>query len=195
MVLEECDLFIFTFGLTETWMNTDGQVYSSAPGVEAGSYDPSRHVFKNFDYVEVLEDFMAFRQIMRDLNPAVKFLVTVSPVPLAATAADRHVLTATIRSKSVLRAVADRLYETCEDVDYFPSYDMLSSPFLGPSLFEANKRDVSPAAVRLVMKTFLAAHLVGEGEQPAAAPKRPSARRHRAEDPACEEALLDAFAP
>jgi hypothetical protein len=72
---------------------------------------------------------------------------------------------------------------------------MLSSPFLGPSLFEANKRDVSPAAVRLVMKTFLAAHLVGEGEQPAAAPKRPSARRHRAEDPACEEALLDAFAP
>ena len=40
------------------------------------------------------------------MNPKARLVLTVSPVPLAATASGSHVLPATIYSKSVLRAAA-----------------------------------------------------------------------------------------
>ncbi|WP_428660504.1 GSCFA domain-containing protein [Reyranella sp.] len=50
-------------------------------------------------------------------RPGVRFLLTVSPVPLKASASQNHVLAATTYSKSVLRAVAGQLADTYDDVD------------------------------------------------------------------------------
>lgn len=192
-VLLEADLFVFTMGLTEAWVNAEGLVYAGTPGSPAGTFDPQVHLFKNFRFNEIYDDFVAFRDLVRSINPGIRFLVTVSPVPLTATAVDSHVLPATVRSKSVLRAVAAQLYEDFDDIDYFPSYDLLSTPFLGPSKFEVNKRSVSAAGVAAAMRTFLDAHMgVDRVAQPKAATK---SVRSRGDDLVCEEALLDAFAP
>ncbi len=190
-VLRDANLFVFTFGLTEAWLNVDGQVYSGTPGVPVGRFDAARHVFRNFDYTETLADFLEFRRLVREINPGIKFLLTVSPVPLTATAVDSHVLPATIRSKSVLRAVAAKLYEDHDDIDYFPSYDLLSSPFLGSSGFEENKRSVSAAGVAAAMNVFLAAHLGASRLAEKAAARKALKSK---DDVICEEALLDAFA-
>jgi hypothetical protein len=207
------NVFVFTLGLTEGWADKQtGRVFPAAPGTIAGEYDPSAHVFVNFSYEEIRDDLLAFRDLVRRWNPGLRILLTVSPVPLTATATDDHVLAATTYSKSVLRAVAGKLAKDHEDIDYFPSYEIVTNPWSKERYYEANQRSVSAAGVEAVMRVFFAAHPVPEkaeaaGESKAERRKRRleerAARRGRrdadeAEDEdeaVCEDALLEGFRP
>ena len=163
-VLDGADVFVFTMGLTEAWINrTSGSVYPTAPGTIAGDYDPSVFAFKNFTFGEIYDDFVDFRTLLKQHNPDVRILVTVSPVPLTATATDKHVLVATTYSKSVLRAVAGQLSDELADIDYFPSYELIASPFSRAEFYEDNLRAVREEGVRSVMRVFF-------GEPPSAGP-------------------------
>ena len=155
-MLAKIDVFIFTLGLTEAWRSReDGAVYPICPGVSAGRFDPSRHEFVNLDYGTILEEMEAALAILRGLRPNLRILLTVSPVPLTATAAGGHVLTATTYSKSVLRAVAGRLTELHDWVDYFPSYELVTAPVFRGRAYEPNFRAVASTGVDFVMETFL----------------------------------------
>jgi len=108
--LRQANVFVFTLGLTEAWISTiDGAVFPACPGTVAGSFDPQRHAFKNFSVAEVVADLETFISLLRSINPEVRIILTVSPVPLVATATGRHVLAATLYSKSVLRAAAGEI--------------------------------------------------------------------------------------
>src|SRR3954469_22350683 len=102
--------FVFTLGLTEAWESTiDGAVYPACPGTIAGTFDPSRHRFHNFTSSEVRDDLISFIERVRTRNPGGRFILTVSPVPLVATATDQHVLAATTYSKAALRVAAEEV--------------------------------------------------------------------------------------
>ena len=195
-LVAEADLFIFTFGLTEAWRDRrDGAVYPTCPGTVAGEFDETRHEFVNFGFMEVLEDFERFREMAKRANPDMRFLVTVSPVPLTATASGDHVLPATVYSKSVLRAVCGELRARHDDVDYFPSYELIASHPMRGMWFEANLRSVSNVGVEQVMKTFVAAMNLNGEEAPQTAPAAPApAREPHPDDLVCEEELLAGFA-
>ncbi len=200
-VFEGADVLIFTFGLTEAWVHRESDtVYPTAPGTLAGQYDPKIHVFKNFNHAEIYADFLAFRAMLKHRKPSMKFLLTVSPVPLTATASPEHVLTATTYSKSVLRAVAGQLYNECDDIDYFPSYEIVTAPFSRGMFFEANLRAVNPGGVEQVMRTFFSEHKLDAQLQPLPAqrPRKPPGKQRRArqgsvDEVVCEDALLEAF--
>ncbi len=84
------DVFIFTMGLTEAWIDKrNGRVYPTAPGTIAGSFDPKIHAFHNFSYNEIYDDFLEFLELVRNWNPGFRVILTVSPVPLTATASGR----------------------------------------------------------------------------------------------------------
>lgn len=158
-VFRQADLFVFTFGLTEAWVDrATGTVYPTAPGTIAGSYDPEVHAFKNYDVFEILADFERFREQLRAVNPGVRFLVTVSPVPLAATASGGHVEVATAYSKAVLRAVCGMLTARHEDIDYFPSYETITSQNARGAYYEQDGRSVSKLGVHTAMGLFMRAH-------------------------------------
>ena len=91
-IVEDSDVFVFTLGLTEVWLNNDGAAYPVAPGVAGGEFDPSRHTFLNMNVMEVLADLQEAIAFARARNPRLRFVLTVSPVPLVATAEDRSVL-------------------------------------------------------------------------------------------------------
>lgn len=185
-LLKSADVFIFTLGLTETWEHiTSGTVYPTAPGTIAGSFDGTKIHFKNLTFAEVYSDMIAFRSLLKGLNPSARLLLTVSPVPLTATASPEHVLPATVYSKSVLRAVAGQLSFEFEDVDYFPSYEIIASPPVKGRFYMDNLRNVAPAGVATVMRTFFQQH-------PPAKITKTSAPASK-EDVVCEEALLEAF--
>ena len=80
-----------------------------------------------------------------------------------------------------------------EDVDYFPSYEIITSPAARGIFFDSNLRTVSPEGVRTAMATFIGAH---DGAPPSARPKRRRAAPAGASkaDVQCEEAMLEAFA-
>ncbi len=191
----EADVFVFTLGLTETWADREtGVVFPTAPGVIAGTFDPDRHAFLNLGFSDTLSDLSQAIGLMRAWAPGLRVILTVSPVPLTATASGSHVLQATTYSKSVLRSVAGELSTKDTLIDYFPSYEIITgTPFAG-QFYDDNLRTVTAAGVQTVMNAFFAVH--GSGEVPV-----PELRLETAPDPSdepgddliCEEALLEAF--
>ena len=172
------DVFVFTLGLTETWRNRrTGTVYPVCPGVLAGTYSDEVYQFYNMTHADCLADFEAVRAHLRSINPALKTLITVSPVPLTATASEDHVLTATTYSKSVLRGVCGELSATHDDVDYFPSYELITAPFARGRFFAENMRSVTERGVANVMRVFFAAHDPDGARKGAAATAKPKPAR------------------
>lgn len=195
-ILRQAGLVVFTLGLTEAWVDVGrGTVFPTAPGTIAGSFDPARFAFKNFSYPEVHEDIVAFRSLLKSCNSEAKILLTVSPVPLTATATSDHVLVATTYSKAVLRAVAGQLAAEYDDIDYFPSFEIIASHPSRGMFFESNLRSVVNEGVDVVMRTFFAQHAPPDRvEQDARRVQDRPRRAQQQEDLVCEEQLLDAFA-
>jgi hypothetical protein len=149
-------LLVFTLGLTEAWESTvDGAVYPACPGTISGTFDPDRHRFHNFTVDEVRDDLEAFIHLLRSINGDVRILLTVSPVPLVATATQDHVLVASTYSKSVLRVAAAAVAASEPQVTYFPAYEIVTGPQAPDSYFDADRRNVSEAGITAVMKALL----------------------------------------
>lgn len=151
----EADVTIFTLGLTECWESTlDGAVFPTCPGTIGGEFDPSRHRFRNLSVNEVVSDMERALGIIRTWKSSARFILTVSPVPLVATATKEHVLTSTVLSKSILRAAAGILAES-EAVTYFPAYEIVTGPQAPTDFFEDDRREVSAKAISAVMKALI----------------------------------------
>lgn len=202
-LFDQTDILILTLGLTETWQDrATGRVYPVCPGTIAGEFDDARHSFVNLTFQEILDDLMALRTILQEnaAGRSLRFLLTVSPVPLTATASGLHVMQATVYSKAVLRAVAGQMTAMFEDVDYFPSFEIVANPWAADRHYAANLRSVTEAAVSKVMKTFMTIHgidQVGKAAPPVVKAPPVEATVSETEDPAmkvvCDEELLNAF--
>jgi hypothetical protein len=150
---EKLDIFIFTLGLTEAWRSReDGAIFPLCPGVAGGVFDPSRHEFVNFDVDAIVGDMKAFIARLRDVNRKARVILTVSPVPLMATAEPRHVLVSTVYSKSALR-VACEILARQQGVAYFPAYEIVAGGFAG-DYFAPDRRSVTEEGVAHVMRIF-----------------------------------------
>lgn len=151
----EMDVLVFTLGLTESWQDCrDGAVFPLAPGVAGGDYDPAIYRFVNFDEQETAADLRAALDFVREQNPKVRILLTVSPVPLNATWENRHVVSSTTWSKAVLRIAAEKVVRALSDCVYFPSYEVITAPQVRGKYFGADAREVRPEGVAHVMRLF-----------------------------------------
>jgi hypothetical protein len=199
-IFEQTDIFIFTLGLTEIWQDSQtGLVFPTAPGVVAGKYDASAHSHKNLRFNEVMEDLDVALKLIREFAPDMQVLLTVSPVPLTATATDQHVLAATTYSKSVLRAAAEETMINHDFVDYFPSYELITGAPFSANAYSSNLRSVRRAAVDRVMSVFFGAHenlsKPDIGIEAEAGPMAAESNEMDEEDKLiCEELRLEIFA-
>jgi hypothetical protein len=195
-------VFVFTLGLTESWANCEtGVEYAICPGAVAGEYDLKNHEFINHGFSSIAEDLEAVLQLVTSKNPEIRVLLTVSPVPLTATACDEHVVVATTYSKSVLRAVIGQFVST-HDVDYFPSYEIFTSPFTRGAFYNDNLRTVSQTGVDFAMDMFFKEQMRTFGgltptlDVRSAVPKVTTGVLDDSDsDIRCEEELLAAFGP
>ena len=192
-MLRRADVFVFTLGLTEAWEDAaTGRVFPLCPGVAGGTFDPERHRLHRFRYGEVIDDLQLILSQLRRFNPAMELILTVSPVPLTATATGDHVLTATTGAKATLRAAAGDFAEDTEGVDYFPSFELVTSHATGGPWFEPNLRSVSEAGVEMVMSRFLAAQGLAAAGVPAPRAEDPEGDAEDGDDVICDELLLQA---
>jgi len=197
------DLFIFTLGLTEAWRHKkSGTVYPTAPGVFAGEFDDAEYEFVNFSFGDIeraFDEFLSALKAIRGDRPLPKVLLTVSPVPMTATASGRHVLQANTYTKSLLRTFAGQLAAQHGFIDYFPSYEIVVNQAARGVFYENNLRSIRTEGVDTVMKVFFASHA------PAAANVVPLPEAEKSSATAaprqkldaeiqCEEAILEAFA-
>ena len=196
--LRAADVLVFTAGLTETWRTASGDVLPSCPGASIGQFDEASHRFLNCTFEDVLSDLHAVDDMLARINPSLKTVLTVSPVPLTATAGGDHVLVATSHSKSILRAAVGEFCRRSSRASYFPSYELINHHAKSDWRLEENLRSISPAGVGYVM-----AHAFGGGKVPrpplgeASLSRGPGGTRTHAlggEEAICEEEKLDAYA-
>ncbi|MEQ8654143.1 MAG: GSCFA domain-containing protein [Kiloniellales bacterium] len=216
--VKEASIFVFTLGQTETWINREtGHAYPMCPGTIAGTFDAKRHVLRRMRYPDVVADMNHVIARLAEVNSGLKFLLTVSPIPLTATATDEHVLVASTYSKSLLRAAATDLRDSHDNVDYFPSFEIIATHPARGRFFEDNQRTVTHTGIQIVMRHLIAG-ITGRdlrtentdqekasgltngavpASQPATKADKPNTAQiyeHENSDLVCEEMALEAFA-
>ncbi len=193
------DVFVFTLGLTECWRSRyDGAVFPICPGVEGGEFDEDSYEFYNQTVEDVMSDLRMFISLLREVNPTVKLVFTVSPVPLMATARDdTHVLSATVYSKSVLRVAAESIVSETKDAFYFPSFEIITGNFNRGAYYDNDLRSVLEAGVDHVMKLFFKYATNSDTVKTDLSTERPMVNEVRQNgsqsiaDIECDEELLD----
>ena len=192
--IKEADYFIFTLGLTESWINKKGEYeYPMCPGTIAGEFSNENHEFVNLYFEDVRSNLAQAMKLMIEANPNLKFIFTVSPVPLTATYSNKHVILATMYSKSILRSVVGQISANWNNVDYFPSYEFFNSPVFKGTFFQPNQRNVNSHGVKIVMDLFFSSI---EKNRDIISTKNSTNQTFQKSknDTVCEEEILEAFA-
>jgi hypothetical protein len=175
-MFETCDVFIFTLGLTEGWRSRiDGAVFPLAPGVSGIPEKPANYEYHNFTAQEMTADLTRFVQYLRKVNPLVRLIFTVSPVPLVATYEPRHVLVSTIYSKAALRVVAEEVTRATRGAAYFPSFEIITGHHTGYRYFADDLRSVTNEGVDRAMALFSRHYLDEDATVAAAVPEQADA--------------------
>jgi hypothetical protein len=201
-VFQECRILVFTLGLTEAWVAQDGTALPVPPGVVGVDMPDGAVAFHNFSVAEMRADMDQFLADLFSVNPDVRVILTVSPVPLVATYEKRHVLVSNTYSKAALRVVAEEIANAYETVAYFPSYEIITAPQVRGAYFEPDLRGILPSGVSHVMRVFTS-HLMRA--EASTAPARPVAKPTEATVPSdaarasyaalaeilCDEELLE----
>lgn len=158
------DCITITLGLTERWIDSEtGISISGAPSTRSMLRLKKRFVFSPLSFSESLELIKRSIELIRSISPSTKILITTSPVPLQKTFRNTDVLIANQASKAKLRAVCDEVVELFENVDYFPSYEMVT--YASPKIpFGKDLRHVRDNAVGEVI-SLLSEHYFSDVEE------------------------------
>src|SRR5262249_18603280 len=105
---------------------------------------------------------------LKILNPGLRIILTVSPVPLVATYTEHNVLLASSYSKAVLRAACGEVEGRHAHVHYFPSFEIISHPASFGQYLDTDLRAVTERGISHVMACFFAA-FYGSTPRPSAA--------------------------
>jgi len=153
--VEACEVFIVTPGLSEVWKSrADGATFATAPPRRV--YNPDLHAFELIEPEENLQNLERMRRAMREINPSIRIIVALSPVPLTATFRPVHWAVGNAVSKASLRVAVDRFCENHDDVAYFPSYEIITT--LTSTPFEDDNLHVRLEHIERIMSTFIRAY-------------------------------------
>jgi hypothetical protein len=131
LTVKKAQAVFITLGMTESWLDKNtGMVMNQNPGAAFLRKFGDRFEFIDYSFSEVLKEMHDLIALVRhQCNPEMKFVVTVSPVPLGTTFQESDIIVSNSHSKSLLRAVAEEIKRTYDYVDYFPSYEIvMNSP-------------------------------------------------------------------
>ena len=143
-------MLILTLGQSEGWFDRrTGLAWARRPLRDHEHFES--RLFTLEENVAWLEESLTR---LRELNPQLDVLLTVSPVPRFKTFAGAEVITTSFAAKCTLRLVAERMTQALPRVWYFPSLEMtLAYPYT----LQADNRHVQNATVNRIMRVFDAA--------------------------------------
>lgn len=151
------ELVIMTPGYVEAWYDAKNGIHMAGVLKMPKALHSDRFQFEVRPYEDCVADLLAAIDIIRLRNPASKFIISASPVPLATTFTGEDVRVANMRSKAVVRAVCATVAERRENVDYFPSYECanLSNP---ANVWKADRIHIHASFIAKIVKHMLAAY-------------------------------------
>ncbi len=147
-----CGVFIMTLGFTESWFDHRAGLYLNSPPPLSSVDDRYEFgVLSTQDSKTMVEKAIA---TVRKNVSGIRFVLTVSPIPLEVTLSGRDVGVANSRSKSTLVAAANEIMSESDDVDYFPSYE-IATLSRRDAVWAEDGRHVRSAVVGEIMNHFV----------------------------------------
>ena len=127
LVTQATAIFL-TLGFTETWYDAETKaLINAAPPPTLIRRFPERFRFFNATHAQTVQCLEELYELLTaKIRNDMKFVVTVSPVPLGATFTTNDVIVANAYSKATLRSAAGEFASRHDNVDYFPSYEMIA---------------------------------------------------------------------
>lgn len=152
--IEKSEVIILTVGLTETWRSRQDGFYFFGRPINP---DPNLHEFHIMFYEEIISDLGYIYQTIKAINPGIKLIFTVSPVPLKATfRSDICATSASSFSKAVILSAVHTFCLMRSDTHYFPSFEIVRDVLSA----KTDKRGVYSADVlECVMNIFHAFYI------------------------------------
>ena len=143
--LGKTDWMIFTWGTAYAFFHKDMQT------VVGNCHKQSEKLFerKLLQVYDIVEVWQSVLQNLKDLNPRMKFLFTVSPI--------RHVkdgMHGNQLSKSTLLLAVDELCRNCSDCHYFPSYEIMMDELRDYRFYKDDMLHPTDLAVEYIWKCF-----------------------------------------
>lgn len=148
-----CNVLIITLGLVEVWVSPNMRVINASPGYPKGTGGGQNCKFRFSDYQENLNNIRHSLNILKQMNPECKVVITTSPVALGATFRDMDHLVANTESKCILRTVCGQIEREFDNVTYFPSYEMAMN-FNRTEVLKPDGRHIQPKFVEYIMEQF-----------------------------------------
>jgi hypothetical protein len=122
--IAEADVLVLTLGLTEVWHHkVTGRYLCMPPGAGYGGAE-DLGIFELSSYEQNYANVCAILDMVKERYPEKQVVISVSPIHLERTYAPTDIGTASMESKSILRAVAGAISRAYPHVTYFPAYEM-----------------------------------------------------------------------
>lgn len=155
--LLDADACVITLGMTEVFKKKDnGKVCNQVP-VYGGGAGLRETYFHASDYGENLDNMRVSLNLLKEMNPRVQVVLTVSPVPLHRSFNDDDIFVNNYESKCTLRAVVGQICREYDWVHYFPSFEMVWGA--GVVAYQAKDRlHVKEEVVERIMAAFMDSH-------------------------------------
>lgn len=144
--LKDAQWLILTYGTSWLYQLTDSQE------IVANCHKQPQKLFQKslMSQKSILASFDTMYQAVLKINPGIRIVLTVSPV--------RHIkdtLELNSVSKSVLRIACHSLAETFENVEYFPSYEIMLDDLRDYRFYNADMIHPSPVAEEYIWDKFV----------------------------------------
>ena len=123
-----CKVVIITLGLAEAWFDHETSLYlNTAPPNPAQKRHPGRFALDVLSYEDIYSSLERIHALLTERgHPDFKMLITVSPVPFKATFSGEDAIVANSYSKAVQRAACQAFVKGHDNVDYFPSFEIVT---------------------------------------------------------------------
>jgi hypothetical protein len=155
----ESDVTILTLGLTEGWrLRHQHTVTPVAPGCGWGEYTNDWEFFEE-SISTITSNLVSITDILLKLNPKIKIVFTISPIPLSATYRKSNALSANLYSKSKLFVALNDFISAAKNsaIYYFPSFELArQDPTISFNYKGKRNRDISEELITSIMNSFLA---------------------------------------
>jgi hypothetical protein len=143
----QCEVAVITVGQNEAWVDRrNGLIWGRIPSKDVLAARREAFEVREFSQSENREALARTLDLLKKMNPGVRFLITVSPVPSAASFTDSDVVSRSFANKCLLRAVVDEAVAARRGhAFYFPSFEMVLC--YNPTSFRADNRHVKYGSV------------------------------------------------
>ncbi len=147
------DVIVVTLGLIEVWYHQASQTYfKGLPPREA--FDQLQPEFRRLTVTEMVTHLRETRALINKHLDA-RIILTVSPIPLLQTFMPYDVQIANNESKSRIRAAVSEFIDEFDDVEYFPSYEMVVGAECKDDYMKKDGRHLHSYALRFVLQNFI----------------------------------------